>query len=153
MKWHAAEHMAVPTIIPQQRCNVFLTCHDHWRQFCTSVLLINGVFCGFQMGWTTCSVVTECRLDDPGFESRQAQEIIPCSKTSRPALRPTHPPVQWIPVAAFCRRGVRITSHIHLKLWLKMCAEITPRTIFDSTACRWTNVPFFFPTEMITLHN
>jgi hypothetical protein len=31
-----------------------------------------------------------------GFDSRQGQRIFPVTSVSRPALRPTHPPVQWI---------------------------------------------------------
>jgi hypothetical protein len=32
-----------------------------------------------------------------GFDPRQRQRIFPLSSVSRPALRPTQPPVQWVP--------------------------------------------------------
>ena len=37
-------------------------------------------------------------LDDPGFESRQLQEISCAPKSSRPAVELTQPSVQWVPV-------------------------------------------------------
>lgn len=37
------------------------------------------------------------RLEDPGFGSRQLQEISPFSKSPRPALRPIQPSIQWVP--------------------------------------------------------
>jgi len=38
------------------------------------------------------------RLDGPGIETRQGKEIILASKSSRTALEPTQPPLQWVPV-------------------------------------------------------
>jgi hypothetical protein len=38
--------------------------------------------------------VTDYGLDGPGIESRWGRDF---SNTSRPALRPTQPPVQWVP--------------------------------------------------------
>jgi hypothetical protein len=32
-----------------------------------------------------------------GFDPRQGQRIFPLASVSRPALRPTQPPVQWVP--------------------------------------------------------
>ena len=43
-------------------------------------------------------------LDGPRFESRQGKEIFLFSKTSTQALRPTQPPIQWMP-GLFSRRG------------------------------------------------
>jgi hypothetical protein len=37
--------------------------------------------------------------DDREFESRQGLGILPFTTESRPALRPTQPPIQWIPEA------------------------------------------------------
>jgi hypothetical protein len=33
----------------------------------------------------------------PGFEPRHRQRISPLASVSRPAVRPTQPPVQWVP--------------------------------------------------------
>jgi hypothetical protein len=38
-------------------------------------------------------------LDDRGFESRQGLGIFISTTVSRPALEPTQPPIQWVPVA------------------------------------------------------
>jgi len=35
---------------------------------------------------------------DSDFEYRQGQEIFLFYKSPRPALRPTQPPIQWVPV-------------------------------------------------------
>ena len=39
-------------------------------------------------------IATHNELDGPEIESRWGQD---CSHPSRPALRPTHSPVQWVP--------------------------------------------------------
>jgi hypothetical protein len=94
------------------------------------------------MGSPMYSVVIGCILEDPGLKSRQAQEIIPYSKTSRQALRLSHPSIQRTPVALSCRRGVWLIAHLNLKLWLKMCGDVTPRPICDPMACIGTNLSF-----------
>jgi hypothetical protein len=38
-------------------------------------------------------------LDDLGFESRQGWEFFLFTSTSRPALEPAQPPIQWLPGA------------------------------------------------------
>jgi hypothetical protein len=52
-----------------------------------------------------------------GFDPRQRQRIFPLTSMSRPALGPTQPPGQWVPVVLAegkARRGVTLTTHSHL---------------------------------------
>jgi len=49
----------------------------------------------FIVGWASVvSKATHYRLDGPGIESRWVQDF---PHLSRPALRPTQPPWQWVP--------------------------------------------------------
>jgi len=61
---------------------------------------------GSVVGITTANV-----LDCPGIESRWERDY---SHQSRPALRTTQPPVQWVPGLSRgvrCGRGVTLTPH------------------------------------------
>jgi hypothetical protein len=43
---------------------------------------------------SSVGIATGYGLDGPGIESRWGRDF---SQTFRPALRPTQPPVQWVP--------------------------------------------------------
>jgi len=45
-------------------------------------------------GGSSVGIATAYRLDSPGIESQWGQDFL---HLSRPALRPTQPPVQWVP--------------------------------------------------------
>jgi hypothetical protein len=53
----------------------------------------------------------------PGFKSQKGK-IFFFSIASRPALRPTQPPIQWVPWELLPRgllcSGVKLTTHLHL---------------------------------------
>jgi hypothetical protein len=65
-------------------------------------------------------IATRYGMDGPGIESWWGEDF---SHTSRPALWPTHPPIQW--VTALSRGGggsgrdVALTTHTHLAPRLK----------------------------------
>ena len=73
-----------------------------------------------------------CGLHGPGFETSQDQEIFLFFKTSRPALWPTQPPVQWprgfIPVIKWA--SDKLTTHIQPVPRLRMSGA-TPPVLFN----------------------
>jgi hypothetical protein len=79
-----------------------------WRSLQISFLIRECKSCG-----SSASIVSDYRL--PGFHPWQKQRIFSLASVSRPALRPTQPPVQWIPVD-LCQevkrgRSVTLTAH------------------------------------------
>jgi hypothetical protein len=61
---------------------------------------------------SSVSVVSDYGLDDRAIEIRSPAEAkdFPLASVSRPALGPTQPPVQWVPVVKR-DRGVTLTTH------------------------------------------
>ena len=71
---------------------------NYMVQFCSG-------YCIFE-AWSwdrVLGIAISYRLDGPGFESQQGQEILFSPKLSRPALGPTHFLIWWIP--GFIPRG------------------------------------------------
>jgi hypothetical protein len=54
----------------------------------------------------------------PGFDTCHRQRIFPQDSVYRPALRPTQPPIQWVPWGSFSGLksglGLTLTTHSHL---------------------------------------
>jgi len=76
---------------------------------------------------SSVSIVTKLRDVLPGLNYRQGygRILFLFSTASRPALGPTHPPVQWVPRALSWGvkwpEGVKLTTHLHLLPKLRMC--------------------------------
>jgi hypothetical protein len=58
------------------------------------ILLLQILFMSQVAQNSTVSIVTYCQLDGLGFKCWWGQEFL---DPPRPALRPNHPPVQWVP--------------------------------------------------------
>ena len=77
---------------------VIYSCVLKLPEVCTPVLKyvghlipVNNCICG---PGSVVSIATAYGLDGPGIESRWGRNFL---HLSRPALRPTQPPVQWVP--------------------------------------------------------
>lgn len=68
-----------------------------------------------------------CGLNDPEFKPLQDKEILLFSKTSRLALGPTRPVIQWVLGTLLPRQssqGMRLTTHLYLVLKLRISGTI-----------------------------
>jgi hypothetical protein len=90
------------------------------------------------------SIVSDYGMDDRaiGVRTQQGQRIFRLSSVSRPALRPTQPPVQWVPgvlsPGVKRGRGVILTTHPHLvpRSWMSRSYTSSPPSA--SMACSGT---------------
>jgi hypothetical protein len=62
-----------------------------FKLYIINLYMVGGVKVG---PGSSVGIATDYGLNDPGIESRLGCEF---SHTSRPALRTTQPPVQWVP--------------------------------------------------------
>jgi len=77
-----------------------------------------AVYCFICSVIKVVGIATGYGLDGPGIESRWRRDF---PHTFRPALKRTHPPLEWVPGLSreLSGRGVALTTHPHLTLWLK----------------------------------
>jgi len=57
------------------------------------------------------------------------------ASASKPALGPTHPPIQWIPEVKRLEREA--DTHLHIELSLRMCGAIPPLPHMYSWRCTY----------------
>ena len=76
-------------------------------------------------------IATDYGVDGPGIESQWDEIFSP----SRPALRPTQPPVQWLPglSGSKVRPGVLLTTHPLLVPWSWKSRAIPLPTLWATT--------------------
>jgi hypothetical protein len=92
-------------------------------------------------------IVSDYGLDDraSGVRFPVGQRIFPLSSVSRPALRPTQPPVQLVPgvlsPGVKRGRGVMLTTHPHLVPRSRMSRSYTSSPPSASMACSRTALP------------
>jgi hypothetical protein len=67
----------------------------------------------------TGSIVSRVQTGQPEFDSWQRKKNFPLASVSRPALKSTEPPMQWVPGLKCCR-GMTLTTHPYLVLRLRM---------------------------------
>jgi hypothetical protein len=82
-----------------QSSSLYLSSDCRWRQIRSfksiNTFQIRKVFMSWRI-FNATGIALSYGLDDWGFESRQRLRIFLFSTSSRPALGPTQPPIQWV---------------------------------------------------------
>ena len=104
------------------------------------------------MGWdSSVGIATVYGLDGPVIESRWGGDFL---YPSRPALRPTQPPIQW--VMGLSRgesdRGVALTTHLHLAPRLRKSRAMHLLHLWAFVACSRVNFTFTFTIEYLNYY-
>jgi hypothetical protein len=74
--------------------------------FLSSIVIV-----GAGIAQSVYCLTTDWMIGRPVFDLRQRQRIFPLASLSRPALKPTQSPVQWVPGVLFpgVKRGRGVT--------------------------------------------
>jgi hypothetical protein len=95
---------------------------------------------------SSVSIVPDYGLDERGSIPGRGKMIFPLASVSRPALRPTQPPIQWVPgilsPGGNRGRGVTLTAHPHLVPSSAMSRSYTPLLASASMTCSGTALAF-----------
>jgi hypothetical protein len=123
--------------------------HTHTKQH------VKLFFCIFNL-WSrgsSVSAVFGYGLGDRGSIPGRGWRIFPLASVSRPALRPTQPPVQWVPGVLSSRvkrgRGVTLTTHPHLVPRSRMRSYTSSPPPSASMACSGTALLTVFTLYLI----
>jgi hypothetical protein len=85
------------------------------------------------------SIATHYGLDGLRIESQWGRDF---PRPSRPAPRPTHPPVQWLPDLswAYSGRSVVLTSHLLVAPGCEWVVAVPPPTLCACTGLSWSDL-------------
>lgn len=94
-----------------------------------------------------CDQAMDRTTEELCFESRQKHHIVPVSKAPISTLKPTKPPIQWVP-SAFPRGqrswGANLTTRFHLAPWLRTSVAIPllhmPKSLQEQFYLYHTNI-------------
>jgi hypothetical protein len=86
------------------------------------------------------------------FEPRQRQRTFPVSSVSRPALRPTHPPVQWVPgsfTMGKARPGRDADHSPPSSAKVRRCTSSPPKRLHGVL---WDSFNFYYSSKIVVVY-
>jgi hypothetical protein len=107
--------------------------------------------CNYALRWSRVAQSVQCLATGwttgrSRFDPRQRQRIFPLASLSRPGLRPTQPPVQWVPgvLSPGLKRGrdVTLTTQPHLVPRSRMSRSYTSSLPSAFVGCSGTALVF-----------